>query len=104
VNASKRLEQLEKLLSAEPDDAFLNFGLAIELAKSGRHEESLARFDRALRADPNYVAAYYHKAKTMADAGDAEGARRVLEAGIAQAASCGEMHAKSEMEELLAGL
>ena len=30
-------EQLEKLLAAEPDDVFLNFGLAMELAQELQH-------------------------------------------------------------------
>ncbi len=99
-----RLEQLEALLAKEPDDAFLNFGMAIELAKTQRYEESLARFDRVVAVDPNYVAANFHKAKTLITMGDIDAAKAELAKGIAQAAACGEMHAKGEMEELLNSL
>lgn len=99
-----RLEQLETLLAKEPDDAFLNFGMAIELAKAQRFDESLARFDRVTAVDPNYVAAFHHKAKTLITMGDIDAAKAVLEKGIAQAGDCGEMHAKGEMEELLNSL
>jgi len=40
------MEQLEKLLAADPDDVFLNFGLAMALAKAKRFEET----SRAFRA------------------------------------------------------
>lgn len=99
-----RMEQLEKLLAKEPDDAFLNFGMAIELAKAGRYEECLARFDRVVAADPNYVAAHHHKAKTLITMGEIERAKEELRRGVEQAGACGEMHAKAEMEELLDSL
>ena len=38
------MEQLEELLAADPDDVFLNFGLAMALAKAKRFDESVARF------------------------------------------------------------
>ncbi len=99
-----RLEQLEKLLKAEPDDAFLNFGIAMELAKAQRFDESLARFDRVIQFDPNYIAAHFHKAKTLLAMGAEEAAKAELSQGIERAAACGEMHAKGEMEELLSSL
>lgn len=99
-----RLEQLQTLLATEPDDAFLNFGIAMELAKVQRFEESLAQFERTIALDPNYIAAYFQKAKTMLAMGDDEAAKEGLLRGIAQATACGEHHAKGEMEELLATL
>lgn len=99
-----RLDQLQKLLTTEPEDAFLNFGLAMELAKAQRFEESLAQFERVMQLDPNYIAAYFQKAKTLLVMGDDDAAKAALRRGIAQAESCGEMHAKAEMEELLGTL
>lgn len=99
-----RLEQLEQMLAREPDDVFLNFALAMELAKAGRHDESLARFDRVLALNADYVAAHFHKAKTLLLLGDDAGARAELGRGIDRAGSCGDLHAKGEMEELLASL
>lgn len=101
---STRIEQLKKLLAIEPDDAFLNFGLAMELAKCQDYDASLACFGRVLAIDPNYVAAHFHKAKTLVSMGDIDAAQRELQAGIAQAAASGQMHPKGEMEEMLATL
>ena len=96
-----RLEQLEALLAKEPDDAFLNFGLAMELAKAGRFDESLVRFDRVVQFDPNYVAAIFHKGKTLLSMGEEDRAKATLRDGIERAKACGEMHAAGEMQELL---
>ncbi|GMU34136.1 MAG: tetratricopeptide repeat protein [Planctomycetia bacterium] len=99
-----RLEQLQNLLAKEPEDAFLNFGLAMELAKNSRFDESLVQFERVMQFDPNYIAAYFQKAKTLLTMGDEDAAKAELRRGIAQAQACGEMHAKGEMEELLNSL
>ena len=99
-----RIDQLEALLAKEPNDAFLNFGLAMELAKAGRFAESLARFERVVENDPTYVAAHFHKGKTLISMGDMPAAKAELRRGIERAAACGEMHAKGEMEDLLGSL
>jgi tetratricopeptide (TPR) repeat protein len=99
-----RLEQLEKLLEAEPNDVFLNFGLAMELAKGGRYQESLASFSRVVELDPDYVAAYFHKGKTLLAMGEKQAAKEALEIGVERAEAVGDRHAKTEMEELLAAM
>ena len=104
MNPAMRLEQLQKLLAADPNDAFLNFGMAMELGKLQRYDESLAQFDRVLQNDPTYIAAHFHKGKTLIAMGDIPRAKQELELGIQRAQECAEFHAKSEMEELLASL
>ena len=56
-----RLEQLERMLAEEPDDPFLNFSLAMELARLQRPDESLRQFDRVLELDAGYCTAYFQK-------------------------------------------
>ncbi|MCZ6795829.1 MAG: hypothetical protein O7J95_19650 [Planctomycetota bacterium] len=74
------IEQLEQLLDREPDDVFLNFGLSMALAATGRLDEALERFDRTPEA------------------------RETLETGIAVARRVGNEHATGEMSEYLAML
>lgn len=96
-----RIEQLEKLLAAEPNDVFLNFALAMELAKLGRTAAGLAQFDRVIALNPNYAPAYFQKGKTFLDAGDHDGARATLRLGVERATAAGDHHAAAEMSELL---
>ena len=97
-----RLEQLEKLLAAEPRDVFLNFALAMEYFKAGRHEEALAQFGRVNEIDPDYVAAYFHKGNSLVALGRREEAKPVLQKGIEVAKRTKNPHAADEMGDLLA--
>lgn len=99
-----RIEKIQSMLEKEPDDPFLNYSLALELAKLDRFDESVARFDHLLSVAPDYVAAYFHKGKTLAAAGRVAAARAALAAGIAKAGEVGELHAQGEMQEFLASL
>jgi predicted Zn-dependent protease len=99
-----RREKIEKLLEKEPDDVFLNFGLAMELVKENEPEDALARFDRVLQLDPRYHAAHFHKGSTLIALGRADEARRVLTQGVAAARASGNAHAEGEMTELLASV
>ena len=99
-----RLEKLQALLKTEPEDALLNFGLAMELAKGGRFDESLAQLDRVQQLDPHYIAAYFQKGRTLVSMGEIERAKAELNRGMAAATESGDLHARGEMEEMLAGL
>ena len=93
-------EQLERLLAAEPNDVFLNFGLAMELAKEVQQEPALRQLDRVLELDPDYCAAYHQKGRLLLALGQADQARH-LTAGVQAAKRTGNAHAASQMSELL---
>ena len=46
-----RLDKIQRMLEADPQDAFLNFSLAMEYVKEGRSEEALAQFSRVVELD-----------------------------------------------------
>ncbi len=96
-----RLSQLRNLLEKDPHDAFYMYGIAMEHAKLGKHEEAIAWFTRTLETDPAYCYAWYHKARCQDSAGDATAATQTLHEGITQATECGDTHAAQEMSELL---
>lgn len=98
-----RREKLEAMLLKEPDDPFLHFGLAMEWVKEGRIEAAMSSFDAVVRIDPDYTAAYYHKANALLSAQRPQEAREVLEAGLLAARRVGNGHAESEMMALLEG-
>jgi tetratricopeptide (TPR) repeat protein len=96
-----RLEQLDAMLRKEPQDLFLQFARAMELAKLGRTDESLAQFDRVIATDPNYCTAYFQKGRALLAAGRVDEARSALREGIRTAESIGDHHARDEMTGLL---
>jgi tetratricopeptide (TPR) repeat protein len=95
-----RLSQLRNLLESDPHDAFCMYGIAMEHAKSGLHQEAIAWFDKTIETDPAYCYAWYHKARCQYDAGDQVGATKTLEDGITHAQEVGDQHAVDEMGEL----
>lgn len=94
-------EKLEQLLEKEPDDVFLNFGLAMELKKEGLAGEALARFDRVIELDPTYTAAHFQKGNTLIELGRSEDAVAALSRGVEAAKKIGNAHAASEMQEVI---
>ena len=98
------IEQLQKLLALDPNDAFVLYGLAIEHAKRAETEKAVAFFDRCLAADPHYCYAYYHKARTLESAGRKDEALATLRAGLDAAKAAQDAHALSEIQGFLAEL
>ncbi len=98
------MAQLEKLLAADPGDAFVLYGLAQEHAKLGNHAGATAYYDRCIAADPGYCYAYYHKARSLEALGRLGDAKEVLLAGMAAARARGDDKAIGEMGALLESL
>lgn len=99
---SRRIK-LEEMLVAEPDDPFLNYALALELAKEDR-DAALQRLAQMNVRFPDHVPAYFRRGQILAESGDTASARDVLTAGISAARKIGDDHAAAEMQELLASL
>ena len=95
------IEQLTKLLAAEPDDVFLNFGLAMEYVRADRLDEALAQFAHVVELDPGYTVAYFQWGKTLLAANRHAEAREILARGVASAEAAGDKHARAEIKELL---
>jgi tetratricopeptide (TPR) repeat protein len=96
-----RIDQIRKMLEAEPDDVFLNYSLAMELAKAGNIDESLAAFARVTDLDPAYVAAWLHQGKMLLEAKRYPEARQILEKAKTVAQAAGNSHACNEIREML---
>lgn len=95
------LETLKKLLAAEPDDPFLLYGLAQEHARLGQHGEAVAAYRRCLEADPAYLYAYYHMARSLDAAGQTAEAVGAAKTGLAAARQAGDQKAASELASLV---
>jgi len=54
-----RLSQLEELLKEDPNDSFLQYGIALELAKKGELQNAISRLEKIISENPDYLGAYY---------------------------------------------
>lgn len=98
---SSRAQMLQQFLAENPNDAFARYGLAMEYRNAGDIEAALREFATLVKSNPDYTAAYFMAAQTLASAGRNDEAKQQLEAGIASADRTGNQHAKSEMSAML---
>ena len=101
--SSKRLAVLEKMTSAGTKDPFAWYGLAMEYASLGRHDEALATFGKLRDLDAAYVPMYLMCGSMLLKLGRAAEGRAWLTDGIAAAKAKGDAHALSELQDALAG-
>lgn len=91
------IEQLTKLLQAEPDDTFLLYALAQEHAKSGNLDDAIATYDRVIALDPGHAYAWFHRARAQEEAGNPDQAAESLRAGLRAAQATGDAKAAGEI-------
>jgi tetratricopeptide (TPR) repeat protein len=72
----------------------------MEHNKVGRHEQAVQWLDRTLEIDPDHAYAHYQKAVALAEMGQREQARTVIEAGLEAAKRSGDAHAAEELAAL----
>lgn len=99
--AGDRLPQLLRLVEAEPNDAFLLYGVAQEYGRRGATDEAVRWYDRCLAVDPAYCYAYYHKAKALEEADRIPEAVEVLRAGLIKAKAVRDAQAINEISGFL---
>lgn len=102
--AEDRIASLEELIAADPDDADLHFLLGKALLDAGRADEAAARLAEAARRNPGLAAIRRFWGEALRDSGDAAGALRVWEEGIALSERSGDLQAGKEMKALALGL
>jgi predicted Zn-dependent protease len=99
-----RLEVLEDMVRSRPADAFSRYALAMELKGQGKKEAALREFQTLTEKNPDYVATYLIYGQLLVDVGKTEDAKKILERGRGVAQKAGNMHAVSEISELLGSL
>lgn len=96
-----RREKLEAMLQNDPSDAFLQYGLAVELAASGEFDSALQGFRKLMVSERQYVPAFFRAGQLLCELERVVEAREVLREGIEVARVQGDSHAAGEMSELL---
>ena len=99
--ATTRLEQLRKLTETAPDDPLTHYAIGLEYINLKQWTNAVAAFERTLKIDNKYTAAYYHKARAEIRADQRPAAKATLAAGIECAEASGDMKTAREMRELL---
>jgi predicted Zn-dependent protease len=101
MSSTDKIAGLREILALDAKSSFARYGIAMELAGRGDAEDALKEFDILLAGDPDYTAAYFMSAQTLANAGRKEEAIERLKGGISCAARTGNRHALSEMQGML---
>lgn len=96
-----RLDRLNKLLAADPNDAFVLYGVAMEHAQAGDTDRAVEFYDRCLAADPAYCYAYFHKARALQADGRTADALATARAGLVAATGAGDAKATGELAALV---
>ena len=106
-----RFEQLGRtgrLLPERPSDPRILQNMAIAFSKTGRLEDAVRCYRRALDLDPELSGAHYGLAFLLLKRGDATGAEEHLSAFLARAPRSSEAerwvtHARAALEQLRSG-
>lgn len=96
-----RKEMLEEFVTADPNDSFSRYALALELEKGNSRLEAAAELREVIARDPDYVAAYYHLGRILSFLGEIEESRAVYERGLDVAVAAKDQRAQSEIQEAL---
>lgn len=89
------------MLAQNPADAFVRYGLAMELVKSGQLQGAVTEFRTLLDHNPNYAAAYFHGGQALEKLGDIDQARAFYEKGVEVTSRTGDQHTRSELQAAL---
>jgi Tfp pilus assembly protein PilF len=96
-----RLESLNKMLEANPDDTFLQYALAMEYMSAGEDVLAMGKLEEIKRLDPSYLALYYQLAKLYEKLQETEKAIDAYEQGIEVARSQNETKTMNELRSAL---
>jgi tetratricopeptide (TPR) repeat protein len=97
-----RLAKLQQMLSREPNDTFLLYGIALEHKKLNDPKRAIEYLDRVIGLDPGYCYAYHQKGLVHESFGDLGAAKQSYRDGIEAARRKGDAHAQGEIEAALA--
>jgi len=104
LTTTDRLETLKQFVEKDPKNSFALYGVAMEYAQRGEHDQAMEYFRKLWEVNPDYAYAYYHGGQVLAKMGNAEEARRAWEKGIEASRRTGDDHARSELEAALSQL
>jgi Tfp pilus assembly protein PilF len=94
---STRLEQLIKLAGQAPDDAFIQYAMALEYVSNDDLEEAATTLENLMAKSPNYSAGYHQAGRVYEQLERIDDARRCYEKGVVVAEQQGDTKDRDEM-------
>jgi hypothetical protein len=100
-----RREQIESMLADNPQDTFLRYALAMELANDDDESQRCLELHHGLMQNEiPYVPSFFMAGQQYARLDRIDEAKDILSQGIAHAETQGDLHAAAEMREFLGSL
>ncbi len=96
-----RVDFLRETLQSDPANAFIRYGLALELSQYGEPDEAWQHFEYLLNRHPEYSATYYQAGAFLMNQGRLEEAQKIFSKGIEVTGRQGNLHAQSELQAAL---
>lgn len=97
-----RIEVFREMLSSQPEDVMIWYGLASEYTKIADWPSAIEALGNVIRINPDYTAAYQMLGSALMSQGEAKEACKIWQQGIEVANKTGAWKAKQHMEGLLA--
>ena len=97
-----RIQQIQEMLKAEPNDSFLNYALALEYAKLNDLKKAIELITNVLLLDQSYLGAYYQLGAYYEQTGQLQNAINTYKKGIIIAQQQQNTKTLGELKEALA--
>jgi len=96
-----RLEELQSMLSEDPNDIFVHYAVGLELFKNGAIEEAIATMNALIEAHADYIPAYFRLGQWYAEQDDILKAKEILSKALDLSKIQNDTKAAQEIRELL---
>lgn len=90
-------EQIQKLLTLEPNDPFMLYAMAQDYTKTAEHDLAIDYYQKTIDADPDYAYAYFHMARSLEALNRIDDAKSTLDAGLEAAKRANDAKGISEI-------
>jgi tetratricopeptide (TPR) repeat protein len=96
-----RLEELQNMLSEDPNDVFVHYAVGLELFKNGAIEEATNTMIALIDSHPDYIPAYFRLGQWFAEQDNMEKSKEILTKALDLAKIQNDTKAGQEIKELL---
>ncbi len=98
---TSRLEELQKMLTDDPNDIFVHYAVGLELFKNGSVDDAIRNMKNLIAAHPNYIPAYFRLGQWHAEQDDIIEAKEILLTALDLSKKQNDTKAGQEIRELL---